>query len=119
VSLPLCALGMSFHFLMFPLAKAHGLSLVAAQYSILVALIGAMTWLAFKTSDRRVFDRACGELSYPLYLYHQNVIIVALSLTTGYSYPAVNQVRDIVRGRRLQPARSYAAHDSTAQRPAV
>ncbi len=141
VSLPLCALGMSLHFLAFPLAKTHGLSLVVAQYSILAALIGTMTWLAFKTSNRRAFDRTCGELSYPLYLYHQNVIIVALSLTTGYSYPvfvtgvamslivsyglmrlvdpAVNRVRDIVRGRRLQPARSYAAHDSTVQWPAV
>ena len=122
-------------------SKTHGLSLVVAQYSILAALIGTMTWLAFKTSNRRAFDRTCGELSYPLYLYHQNVIIVALSLTTGYSYPvfvtgvamslivsyglmrlvdpAVNRVRDIVRGRRLQPARSYAAHDSTVQWPAV
>jgi len=141
VSLPLSALGMSFHFFMFPLGKTDGLFIITVQYSILVALIGTMTWLAFKTSDRRAFDRACGELSYPLYLYHQNVIIMALSLTTGYSYPvlaigvamsllvsyglmrlvdpAVNRVRDVVRGKRLQPASRYAAHDGTAQRPAV
>jgi len=132
---------MSFHFFMFPLGKTDGLAIITVQYSILVALIGIMTWLAFKTSDRRAFDRACGELSYPLYLYHQNVIIMALSLTTGYSYPvfaigvamsllvsyglmrlvdpAVNRVRDVVRGKRLQPASRYAAHDGTAQRPAV
>lgn len=61
VSLPLCASGMSLHFFVFPLAKAHGSPLVVAQYSILAALIGATTWLAFKTSNRRAFDRACGE----------------------------------------------------------
>ena len=134
-SLPLCVLGMSLYIFMFPLhANPHDLSLAIAQYSILAALIGVMTWLAFRTTTRRAFDRACGEVSYPLYLYHQSFIILVLSLTTGYSYPAfatgialsllasyglaqvvdpaVNRLRDIVRGGRLQSARSYAAHDN-------
>jgi peptidoglycan/LPS O-acetylase OafA/YrhL len=132
VSLALSILGMSLYFFLFSSpVNAHGLHIVLTQYSILVLLIGVMTWLALKPGERRALDHACGELSYPLYIHHQNILILVISLTTGYSYPmlafgivlsllasyglmrlvdpAVNRMRDIIRGTRLQPAMHIAA----------
>ena len=131
IGLALCIMGMSLYFFMF-LSRTypHDLMTVMTQYSILVALIGAMTWLAFKTGERQASDQACGELSYPLYIHHQNMLILVISLTTGYSYPvfaigialsllasyalmrlvdpAVNRLRDLTRGTKLQPVRRLA-----------
>ena len=129
VGLALCTLGMSLYFFMFPSQiYPYDLRVVLMQYSILVALIAAMTWLAFGTGNRRGVDQACGELSYPLYIHHQNILVLMISLTTGYSYPvfatgivlsllasyglmrlvdpAVNRLRDGIRGARLQPSMS-------------
>ena len=129
VGLALCALGMSLYFFMFSSHIGYqDLRVAIMQYSILVVLIASMTWLAFGTGNRRGVDQACGELSYPLYIHHQNVLVLVISLTTGYSYPvfatgivlsllasyglmrlvdpAVNRLRDAIRGARLQPARS-------------
>lgn len=138
VGLALCVLGMSLYFFMFPSRiNPYDIRVIMAQYSILVTLIGAMTWLAFKTGNRRPFDQACGELSYPLYIHHQNVLILMISLTTGYRYPvfasglalsllasyglvrlvdpAVNRLRDSIRGAGLQPARSLAPSLTVAE----
>ena len=35
----------------------------------------------------RSIDAYCGNLSYPVYLYHQNVLLALLIITAGYSYP--------------------------------
>lgn len=125
VSLVLCVLGMTLYFYLLSLhADANFHHAFVGQYLILAGLIAFMTWLAFKPSDRHAFDQNCGELSYPLYIHHQNMLIIMISLTAGYSYsvfvvgialslmasyglmrlvdPAVNQLRDIIRGKRLE-----------------
>jgi peptidoglycan/LPS O-acetylase OafA/YrhL len=98
---------------------------VTAQFIVLAALLAGMTYLAGRQFDiGKKLDRRLGELTYPLYLYHQNVMIVALSLTTEYSYsvlaitaiiswifvwaihnvvdPLLDNMRDRVRGRDLR-----------------
>lgn len=100
-----------------------------AQFVLLAVLIGLMTVLAFRTAgSAERFDRWAGDLTYPLYLWHLNVMVIALSVTTGYSLaglagtviaslvvawvmrclvdPLVERARDAVRGgkaRRLSP----------------
>ncbi len=131
ISLGLCTLGMSLYFFMLHShLSPYAPGVIMVQYAVLVCLICVMTWLAFRKSDHQVFDRACGELSYPWYIHHQNIIILMLSLTAGYSYPvlvlgiaislvvsyglmrlvdpAVNRLRDTIRGRKLRPANSLA-----------
>jgi peptidoglycan/LPS O-acetylase OafA/YrhL len=96
---------------------------------VLIVLLSIMTALAFApiTRGRRI-DRMFGDLTYPLYLYHEVVLIVILTVTTGYSYgmlatgfalsfvvaaifmvsvdPVVTFYRDRVRGRALsQPGK--------------
>ena len=89
-----------------------------------VVLLGLMTALAFLELPRfRRIDRFFGDLTYPLYMSHVNVMIFVLSVTTGYSSaalliglalnlvvtpsaralldPAVDRLRDAVRGTRL------------------
>jgi peptidoglycan/LPS O-acetylase OafA/YrhL len=84
-----------------------------------------MTALAFAAIARgRNLDRTLGDLTYPLYLYHEVVLIVILTVTTEYAYstlavgfvlsfvtagvlmalvdPAVTAYRDRVRGRTLR-----------------
>jgi peptidoglycan/LPS O-acetylase OafA/YrhL len=92
---------------------------------ILIALLSMMTALAFAPIARgRGIDRTLGNLTYPLYLYHEVVLIVILTVTTEYAYsmlavgfvlsfvtaavlmalvdPAVTAYRDRVRGRTLR-----------------
>ena len=124
VSLLLCIIGMSLYCLVIPLytiANYH--RAVFNQYVILAILIAAMTFVASKPGGRKVFDQECGELSYPLYIHHQNMLILMISLTAGYSYPVfaigivaslvvsfglmrlvdptVNRLRNAIRGGRL------------------
>ena len=91
----------------------------------LVVLLGLMSILALVTIGRgQGTDRLVGNLTYPLYLYHESVLIVVLTFTTGYSYgvfvagmglslmtavammalidPLVVLYRDRVRGRAVQ-----------------
>jgi peptidoglycan/LPS O-acetylase OafA/YrhL len=100
---------------------------VTGNLIILVALLAGMTALAFPSIARgRDIDRTLGNLTYPLYLYHEVVLIVILTVTTGYSYstfalsfvlsfvvaailmalvdPVVTFYRDRVRGRTLRQA---------------
>jgi peptidoglycan/LPS O-acetylase OafA/YrhL len=60
---------------------------VVTEFTLLVALLGFMTVLAWVRirSFRRV-DKALGDFTYPLYLWHVDVMIFLLSVTTGYSY---------------------------------
>jgi len=54
---------------------------------ILIALLSIMTALAFAAIARgRNIDRTLGDLTYPLYLYHEVVLIVILTVTTEYAY---------------------------------
>ena len=94
---------------------------------ILIVLLSAMTALAFAQIARgRRIDRMLGDLTYPLYLYHEVVLIVILTVSTEYTYgtlavgfvlsfvaaailmmlvdPAVSLYRDRVRGRALRQA---------------
>jgi peptidoglycan/LPS O-acetylase OafA/YrhL len=93
----------------------------------LIALLALMTGLAFvPISGGRSVDRMLGNLTYPLYLYHEVVLIVVLTFTTLYAYstlamgfalslataalmmalvdPAMNRYRDRIRGKALYPA---------------
>jgi peptidoglycan/LPS O-acetylase OafA/YrhL len=98
---------------------------IAGNLIILVALLCAMSALAFVSIAKgRAIDRTLGDLTYPLYLYHEDVLVVILTVTTGYAYstlavgfalsfaiaailmalvdPAVSRYRDRVRGRALR-----------------
>jgi peptidoglycan/LPS O-acetylase OafA/YrhL len=112
----------------------QGISLsVTGNLIILIALLGAMSVLAFAPIIRgRHIDRVLGDLTYPLYLYHEVVLIVILTLTTEYAYgtlvvgivlsfataatlmalvdPAVTRYRDRVRGRALRKVQVEIAH---------
>ncbi len=91
---------------------------------ILIMLLGALTILAFaQFGKHRRADQMAGDLTYPLYLYHEVVLIVLLTLFPTYSYgvfaagivlslavsailmalldPVVTHYRDLIRGRRL------------------
>ncbi len=92
---------------------------------ILIVLLGMLSVLAFSKIARwRETDRVLGGLTYPLYLYHEVVLVIVLTFTVGYSYgvfvggillsllvaialtalvdPVVNRYRDKVRGSALQ-----------------
>ena len=98
---------------------------VAGNLIILIALLGSMSALAFVSIVKgRAIDRTLGDLTYPLYLYHEDVLVVILTVTTGYAYstlavgfvlsfvtaailmalvdPAVTLYRNKVRGRALR-----------------
>jgi peptidoglycan/LPS O-acetylase OafA/YrhL len=97
---------------------------LTGNLTVLLVLLAIMTSLAFIPIARgRRIDRVLGNLTYPLYLYHEVVLIVILTVTTGYAYttlalgvvlsvvmaailmalvdPAVTFYRDRVRGRAL------------------
>jgi peptidoglycan/LPS O-acetylase OafA/YrhL len=106
---------------------------LTGNLTVLISLMGIMTVLAFAQFARgRDVDRILGNLTYPLYLYHEVVLIVVLTLTTGYTYstlalgfvlsfvmaailmaavdPAVTLYRDQIRGGALQRVSVEAAH---------
>ena len=125
LSIILCIAGMGLYFFMMPLHTDAGYHrAILEQCLILIAMVGAMTWLAFRPGQPHAFDQRCGELSYPLYIHHQNLLILLISLTKGYSYPVfafglvaslplayglsrlvdptVNQLRNVIRGGQLE-----------------
>ena len=141
-NLLLCTAGMSLYFFLIPLqTDAHYPRAVLEQYLLLIAMIGAMTWLASRPGNPHAFDQRCGELSYPLYIHHQNVLILMISLTTGYSYPVfaigvlvslaasyglmqlvdptINQLRNIIRGGQLARVDNNTPSQATAAIPAI
>jgi peptidoglycan/LPS O-acetylase OafA/YrhL len=98
---------------------------VELEFVELAFLLGLLTILALSRTRRfKAEDRYLGDLTYPLYLYHQDVIIAVLSLTASYSYgsfgaaniasvlmalalrhmldPLMGGLRDRVRGRDLR-----------------
>ena len=98
---------------------------LAGELVILIGLLGTLTVLAFSNITRwRKADRILGGLTYPLYLYHEDVLVIVLTFTVGYSYlvfaagialsllmaialtalvdPMVNRYRDRLRGGALQ-----------------
>jgi peptidoglycan/LPS O-acetylase OafA/YrhL len=65
---------------------------IAGNLIILVTLLGAMSALAFVSIAKgRAIDRTLGDLTYPLYLYHEDVLVVILTITTGYAYSTLNR----------------------------
>jgi peptidoglycan/LPS O-acetylase OafA/YrhL len=114
---------------------------VTAEGLALAALMALMTLLAFSRFPKvERLDRFFGNLTFPLYMTHINAMIFVLSTTVGYSYaglaaglslavaltflsralvdPAVDRLRDAVRGRSLDrpaiPARVFVAHGPKA-----
>jgi peptidoglycan/LPS O-acetylase OafA/YrhL len=98
---------------------------LTGNLTVLLVLLVIMTALALTPIVRgRNVDRTLGNLTYPLYLYHEVVLIVILTVTTGYAYttlalgivlsfitatilmalvdPVVTVCRDHVRGKALQ-----------------
>ncbi len=138
----LCCAGMALHLLLIPMATKAGYDrAVLAQAIILAALLALMTVLALTATTPRPRDQRCGDLSYPVYIHHENAVVIVLSLTAGYSYPAmlagvalalalsyglmlavdpiVNRLRDAVRGRSLDRApdrRGFAANNAAGAR---
>ncbi len=119
-----CVAGMTLFFWLIPVdGGADYTRAVLPQYLLLVAFTGIMTWLALRSGTYRRIDQRCGDLTYPLYVNHENIIVLTLSITAGYHYstlvvgflmsllvsyclmrlvdPMVNRVRDVIRGRRL------------------
>jgi peptidoglycan/LPS O-acetylase OafA/YrhL len=109
---------------------------------ILIALLSVMTALAFAPIARgRNTDRTLGDLTYPLYLYHEVVLIVILTVTTGYAYstltfgfvlsfitaavlmalvdPMVTAYRDRVRGRALPSRQVDVGSGAEPSQPAA
>jgi peptidoglycan/LPS O-acetylase OafA/YrhL len=100
------------------------LSLTGNLIALLVLLTMMIAFAFVPIAKGRNADRTLGNLTYPLYLYHEVVLIVVLTLTTGYAYttlaitvvlsfvtaivlmalvdPAVTRYRDRVRGRALE-----------------
>jgi peptidoglycan/LPS O-acetylase OafA/YrhL len=99
---------------------------VAAQFALLLSLLSLMIVLALarvRSVRLRRVDRFLGDLTYPLYVSHPNVMVIFLSTTVGYSYPilcvsliaalvvawisslivdpSVRKIRDTVRGGPL------------------
>ena len=125
--------GIALHFLTLPLVNPQSGQLrhhVGVQAIILAALLATMVYLALHRFSRfRPLDRSLGDLSYPLYMHHQNVEIVLFSLAGAFSYvnvylgiplailfsygtmrlidPLVNRVRDRVRGRRTDTMEGF------------
>jgi peptidoglycan/LPS O-acetylase OafA/YrhL len=113
---------------------------LTGNLTVLIILLTVMTVLAFVPIARgRSIDRMLGNLTYPLYLYHEVVLIVVLTFTTGYAYstlamgfalsfasaammmalvdPAVTRYRDRIRGKALHPARTGADRIASASPP--
>jgi peptidoglycan/LPS O-acetylase OafA/YrhL len=114
---------------------------VAAQFALLLSLLSLVIGLALarvRSERLRRVDRFLGDLTYPLYVSHPNVMIIFLSLTVGYSYsvlctsliaalatawisslivdPSVRKIRDTVRGgplNQLWGMRQYPAEAET------
>lgn len=122
--------GIVLHFFTLPVLNPENgyVRDVPLQAGLLTAMLGLMVFLAFTSFTRfRAADRWLGNLSYPLYLQHQNVEIALFSLAGGFSYgvvfggiplavlfsygagrlidPVVNRLRDRVRGGRVTAAR--------------
>jgi peptidoglycan/LPS O-acetylase OafA/YrhL len=97
---------------------------VFTQFALLLVLLGLMTSLASVHIRRfHKVDKALGDFTYPLYLWHVDVMILVLSLTAGYSYAGLigalalafivtygvgalvdrnlNRLRDAVRGGQV------------------
>jgi peptidoglycan/LPS O-acetylase OafA/YrhL len=103
---------------------------VDVQFIMLFLLLAMMVGLAFVNFNKlRRLDRFLGDVTYPLYVSHINVMILLLSVTVGYSYtilyvglagsllvawaahavvdPAAARFRDFVRGRSLDDIWSH------------
>jgi peptidoglycan/LPS O-acetylase OafA/YrhL len=121
-----CTIGMTVFIWLGPAEADAGYSrAVMTQYLLLVGLVSVMTWLAVRSGTYRRIDQRCGDLTYPLYVYHEDIIVLMLSITAGYSNsimvaaivlavlasyglmrlvdPGVNRLRDLIRGKRLRP----------------
>jgi peptidoglycan/LPS O-acetylase OafA/YrhL len=98
---------------------------VAGSLILLQLLLAMMTLLAcMKLKGWRSLDRRLGDMTYPLYLYHEIVLIIALTFSDRYSYavlsagilgsvalaailtatvdPTISRYRDKVRGLKLE-----------------
>ena len=97
-----------------------------AVLTVLMAMLVILS--VVRLPKLRSSDQMLGGLTYPLYLYHEDVLVVVLTFTTGYSYGAfvgamlasvivaslmtvivdasVDRYRDRLRGRQimLEPA---------------
>jgi peptidoglycan/LPS O-acetylase OafA/YrhL len=109
---------------------------VAGNLIIFIALLSSMAALAFVSIVKgRAIDRTLGDLTYPLYLYHEDVLVVILTATMGYAYstlaigfllsfataavlmwlvdPAVTLYRNRVRGRALREVHGKVSYSSS------
>jgi peptidoglycan/LPS O-acetylase OafA/YrhL len=66
--------------------RQHGAPVLAWQMSVLGVLLALFAWLAISAAGgvARRWDKRLGEMSYPLYLNHYVVGILATTLTPGW-----------------------------------
>ena len=97
--------------------------------ALLSLLLGTMAVLGFgRFACFRTHDRLLGNLTYPLYLYHENVLILLLTFTVGYTWstfvaglllgllaaigfyrlidPSIGRYRNWIRGQALDMDRT-------------
>lgn len=112
-------------YLLLPVISAvpgAGPPLIGLNLLVFAILLSAMAWLALSEfTQGRKLDRLFGQLTYPLYLYHEVVLVVLLTFTDGYRYsilcagiaasllvawllarvvdPGIDRARDRIRGR--------------------
>ena len=69
----LCCAGMALHLLLIPMATKAGYDrAVLAQAAILAALLAIMAVARADATSPRPRDQRCGDLSYPVYIHHEN-----------------------------------------------
>ncbi len=106
-----------------PLPGAPPMS-VWPNLAVLTALMAMLVILSVvRLPKLRANDQVLGSLTYPLYLYHEDVLVIVLTFTTGYTYgvfvgamvasvivasvmtvivdSSVDRYRDRLRGRQL------------------
>jgi peptidoglycan/LPS O-acetylase OafA/YrhL len=134
-----CIPAIILHFAKHPnytVVEGVGRNLVT-DFLLLGLLMTAMVFLACnKISRFRRADRFLGDLTYPLYMYHLNVLIIVMSTTAGYHYsvyiagmvlsilvayamsatldPLINRFRNRIRGRRVDIPLTVPAESNTA-----
>lgn len=124
-----CPPAIIYHFIHFPnYTVIDGIGRdITADLLVLGALLALLTFLGFTTfQNLKRVDMLFGQITYPLYLYHINVLVVVMSVTHEFHYvtyaigmvlsivvayvfsvtvdPLVNIIRDRVRGRRVDAA---------------
>jgi peptidoglycan/LPS O-acetylase OafA/YrhL len=135
-----CVPAIILHFARHPnytIIEGVGRNLVT-DFLALGLLMTVMVFLACNKFDGfRRADRFLGDITYPLYMYHLNVLMILMSITVGYHYPVylagmvlsvlvayamsatldplVNRLRNRIRGRRVDLPLAISSTDAAGR----